>query len=83
MNMSDLSFARRASIIISGMILGGNLLVAAPQELPPLTTVSGSPPLPGKFVWADLSPTTPSSLKNFTALSSAGSFTTTAATSSG
>jgi len=42
----------------------GNLLVAAfilclcPQfarsQLPPLTTVSGSPRLPGKFVWADL-----------------------------
>ena len=25
-----------------------------PQQLPPLTTVSGSPRLPGKFVWADL-----------------------------
>lgn len=28
--------------------------VAAPPPLPPLTTVSGSPRLPGKFVWADL-----------------------------
>lgn len=27
---------------------------AGPPELPPLTTVSGSPRLPGKFVWADL-----------------------------
>jgi predicted enzyme related to lactoylglutathione lyase len=27
---------------------------SAPQPLPPLTTVSGSPRLPGKFVWADL-----------------------------
>ena len=27
---------------------------AAPPPLPPLTTVSGSPRLPGKFVWADL-----------------------------
>jgi predicted enzyme related to lactoylglutathione lyase len=27
---------------------------AAPPALPPLTTVSGSPRLPGKFVWADL-----------------------------
>ena len=29
-------------------------LHAAPPPLPPLTTVSGSPRLPGKFVWADL-----------------------------
>jgi len=29
-------------------------LAAAPQELPPLSAVSGSPRLPGKFVWADL-----------------------------
>ena len=27
---------------------------ADPPKLPPLTTVSGSPRLPGKFVWADL-----------------------------
>src|SRR5262245_11723679 len=27
---------------------------ADPPPLPPLTTVSGSPRLPGKFVWADL-----------------------------
>jgi uncharacterized protein len=27
---------------------------ANPPKLPPLTTVSGSPRLPGKFVWADL-----------------------------
>jgi hypothetical protein len=29
-------------------------LVAGAPELPPLTTISGSPRLPGKFVWADL-----------------------------
>jgi predicted enzyme related to lactoylglutathione lyase len=27
---------------------------ASPPELPPLTTASGNPRLPGKFVWADL-----------------------------
>src|SRR5262249_36383343 len=27
---------------------------AGPPPLPPITTVSGSPRLPGKFVWADL-----------------------------
>lgn len=27
---------------------------AAPPDLPPLTTASGNPRLPGKFVWADL-----------------------------
>ena len=39
------------------LLLGGGFSVAAgppPPELPPLTTVSGSPQLPGKFVWADL-----------------------------
>src|SRR5580765_8497591 len=29
-------------------------VAAEPPTLPPLTTVSGSPRLPGKFVWADL-----------------------------
>jgi predicted enzyme related to lactoylglutathione lyase len=29
-------------------------LAAEPLTLPPLTTISGSPRLPGKFVWADL-----------------------------
>jgi len=29
-------------------------LHAAPEPLPPLTNLSGSPRLPGKFVWADL-----------------------------
>jgi len=31
-----------------------SLLFAASPPLPPLTTVSGSPRLPGKFIWADL-----------------------------
>jgi predicted enzyme related to lactoylglutathione lyase len=36
-------------------LLGALLSFAATgQEFPPLTTVSGSPRLPGKFVWADL-----------------------------
>jgi predicted enzyme related to lactoylglutathione lyase len=30
------------------------LYAADPPVLPPLTTVSGSPHLPGKFIWADL-----------------------------
>jgi predicted enzyme related to lactoylglutathione lyase len=34
-------------------ILGTTLFAESPP-LPPLTTVSGSPRLPGKFVWADL-----------------------------
>ena len=31
-----------------------SLTCAAPPKLPPLTTVSGNPRLPGKFIWADL-----------------------------
>ncbi len=45
----------------AGRWLAGTVLLvfaltgfAAPPPLPPLTTVSGSPRLPGKFVWADL-----------------------------
>ncbi len=34
-------------------LLGGQTLAGTPA-VPPLTTVSGSPRLPGKFVWADL-----------------------------
>jgi predicted enzyme related to lactoylglutathione lyase len=38
------------------MLCGGmiSLSAAEPPDLPPLTSVSGSPRLPGKFVWADL-----------------------------
>jgi uncharacterized protein len=32
----------------------GGAQESKPPEVPPLTTVSGSPRLPGKFVWADL-----------------------------
>jgi predicted enzyme related to lactoylglutathione lyase len=41
---------------VLAVFLGGGLtgLAAAAPELPPLTTVSGSPRLPGKFIWADL-----------------------------
>ncbi len=39
------------AILCSG---GQPLAAPAPPPLPPLTTVSGSPRLPGKFVWADL-----------------------------
>jgi len=39
----------------SVLLLGVSLAVATDTPaLPPLTTVSGSPRLPGKFVWADL-----------------------------
>jgi predicted enzyme related to lactoylglutathione lyase len=38
------------------LVLGGGSSAVAdpPPPLPPLSTVSGSPRLPGKFVWADL-----------------------------
>jgi predicted enzyme related to lactoylglutathione lyase len=45
------------SLVLAALLLGGGFSVTAepPQTpLPPLTTVSGSPRLPGKFVWADL-----------------------------
>jgi len=35
-------------------VAGISIAVAAPLQLPPLTNLSGSPRLPGKFVWADL-----------------------------
>jgi len=44
---------RLASLLFATLVLGCSVLAAQPQ-LPPLTTVSGSPRLPGKFVWADL-----------------------------
>lgn len=39
---------------LTGAVLCGCSLLTAVAALPPLTTVSGSPRLPGKFVWADL-----------------------------
>jgi len=47
--------------ILSPLILCGGMMLCGPAaiggsapELPPLTSVSSSPRLPGKFVWADL-----------------------------
>ena len=42
--------------LVTGLLLGWACLGGGPAapELPPLTEVSGSPRLPGKFVWADL-----------------------------
>src|SRR5262245_43068107 len=47
----------QASILCMGAILCGGQTsspAASPPVLPPLSTISGSPRLPGKFVWADL-----------------------------
>jgi uncharacterized protein len=38
----------------AALVLGCSLRAASPPSLPPLSTISGSPRLPGKFVWADL-----------------------------
>jgi len=48
--------ALRRWLALLAMVCAGltPLLAADPPQLPPLTTVSGSPRLPGKFVWADL-----------------------------
>ena len=40
-------------VFVAGVALGAET-PPPPPPLPPLTTVSGSPRLPGKFVWADL-----------------------------
>ena len=50
-------FGCKKSVLVGAMALACTVApVAAPAQpvLPPLTTVSGSPRLPGKFVWADL-----------------------------
>lgn len=59
MNLARASsrFRRRASLWVAAALLLGwtHAAVAADApKFPPLTTVSGSPRLPGKFVWADL-----------------------------
>ena len=42
-------------LICLALLCGGlNVFAADGPELPPLTTASGNPRLPGKFVWADL-----------------------------
>ena len=41
-------------LLIVLLLAGGCSTDETPTELPPLSNVSGSPRLPGKFVWADL-----------------------------
>lgn len=47
------SFCVLGRVLLLSVCLPGLTLVGA-EELPPLTTVSGNPRLPGKFVWVDL-----------------------------
>jgi predicted enzyme related to lactoylglutathione lyase len=54
MNTQRSSLVRGAIIVLVGITLACGPVTAAPAKLPPLTSVSGSPRLPGKFVWADL-----------------------------
>src|SRR5262249_19887348 len=51
--LSKTSLTRFGKILLASLILCLSS-DAARSQLPPLTTVSGSPRLPGKFVWADL-----------------------------
>ncbi|HEX5217983.1 MAG TPA: VOC family protein [Verrucomicrobiae bacterium] len=44
----------RPTILASAVLFSVSVIAADKAVLPPLTTVSGSPRLPGKFVWADL-----------------------------
>jgi len=50
------SFGRASRGLLAALLLscGCRVTAANTPQLPPLTTVSGSPRLPGKFVWADL-----------------------------
>jgi uncharacterized protein len=48
------SFRRSGAALEAAALLGWALHAAAGPALPPLSTVPGSPKLPGKFVWADL-----------------------------
>lgn len=51
-----LSSRRLSLTLVAFLLLLGSLGIVARESegLPPLTTVAGSPRLPGKFVWADL-----------------------------
>jgi len=50
------SIPRVAALLALGILFGPSApsALAAPPEFPPLTSVSGNPRLPGKFVWVDL-----------------------------
>jgi hypothetical protein len=55
MNRDFFRYALRPTIVAAAVLcFGANAGAADQPVLPPLTTVSGSPRLPGKFVWADL-----------------------------
>jgi len=54
MNRNLYTWLRRAAVATAVLFVGVNNGTAQGPALPPLTTVSGSPRLPGKFVWADL-----------------------------
>ncbi len=58
----------RSTVLLVLGLASGTLTVpafAAPSELPPLTSVSGNPRLPGKFVWADLVTDNVAAAQNF------------------
>lgn len=57
--------ARPAWALAVILVFVGTSRAGAPPELPPLTTVPGSPRLPGKFVWADLVTDDVAAAKNF------------------
>src|SRR5262245_44029416 len=49
--------ASRRAVFLAATVVAGVLITAAapaPPPLPPLSTIPGSPRLPGKFIWADL-----------------------------
>jgi len=55
-NYSVPTTGRRTGIspLLATLLLMAAIVVNAAEPLPPLTNLSGSPRLPGKFVWADL-----------------------------
>ena len=48
------TWLRRAAVATAVLCVAANSEAAERPALPPLTNLSGSPRLPGKFVWADL-----------------------------
>jgi len=54
MNRNLYTWLRRAAVATAVLFIAANSGAAEKLALPPLTNLSGSPRLPGKFVWADL-----------------------------
>lgn len=54
MKRSRINLTRSRAVLFATCALSYGAVAAGPPALPPLTTATGNPRLPGKFVWADL-----------------------------